>query len=154
VERSVNRTKILTSNPFPLIIIFSLSLLVVFISYKTFTDAKLFFQNNSEENKTLAKDLIQVEVLNGCGKNGVADELTGLLRKNNFDVVNTGNYKTFDVSYSIVIDRSGSLQNAVKLADLLKIDHKNVIEQVNKNYFLDVTLIVGKDYREFTSNQR
>ena len=96
--------------------------------------------------------MIQVEVLNGCGKSGIADKFTELLRKNNFDVVNTGNYKSYDVNYSILIDRTGNLQNALKLADLLNIDHKNVIQQINKNYFLDVTLIVGKDYNSFTSN--
>jgi hypothetical protein len=141
------------SNLFPILIIVSLFIILIFSGYKLFSDVKpLLAGDDSNKEKILAKDLIQVEVLNGCGKNGIADKFTELLRKNNFDVVNTGNYKSYDVNYSILIDRTGNLQNALKLADLLNIDHKNVIEQINKNYFLDVTLIVGKDYNSFTSN--
>ena len=153
MEKSGKLVKKLQSNLFPNLIIVSLFIILIFSGYKLFSDVSpLLASDDSDTEKTLAKDLIQVEVLNGCGKNGIADKFTELLRKNNFDVVNTGNYKTFDVNYSIVIDRTGNLQNAIKLADLLNIDRKNVIQQINKNYFLDVTLIVGKDYNSFTSN--
>jgi hypothetical protein len=153
VEKSGKPVKKFQSNLFPNLIIIFLFVILFFAGYKLFSDVKpLLAGDNSDIEKILSKDLIQVEVLNGCGKKGIADKFTELLRKNNFDVVNTGNYKTFDVNYSIVIDRTGNLQNATKLADLLNIDRKNVIQQINKNYFLDVTLIVGKDYNSFTSN--
>ena len=153
MKKSGKPVKKFQSNLFPNLIIIFLFVILFFAGYKLFSDVKpLLAGDNSDKEKTLSKDLIQVEVLNGCGKKGIADKFTELLRKNNFDVVNTGNYKTFDVNYSIVIDRTGNLQNATKLADLLNIDCKNVIQQINKNYFLDVTLIVGKDYNSFTSN--
>ena len=153
MEKSGKPVKKFQSNLFPNLIIIFLFVILIFAGYKLFSDVKpLLAGDNSDKENILSKDLIQVEVLNGCGKKGIADKFTELLRKNNFDVVNTGNYKTFDVNYSIVIDRTGNLQNATKLADLLNIDRKNVIQQINKNYFLDVTLIVGKDYNSFTSN--
>lgn len=153
MKKSGKPVKKFQSNLFPNLIIIFLFVILFFAGYKLFSDVKpLLAGDNSDKEKILSKDLIQVEVLNGCGKKGIADKFTELLRKNNFDVVNTGNYKTFDVNYSIVIDRTGNLQNATKLADLLNIDRKNVIQQINKNYFLDVTLIVGKDYNSFTSN--
>ena len=153
MKKSGKPVKKFQSNLFPNLIIIFLFVILFFAGYKLFSDVKpLLAGDNSDKEKILSKDLIQVEVLNGCGKKGIADKFTELLRKNNFDVVNTGNYKTFDVNYSIVIDRTGNLQNATKLADLLNIDCKNVIQQINKNYFLDVTLIVGKDYNSFTSN--
>ena len=153
MKKSGKPVKKFQSNLFPNLIIIFLFVILFFAGYKLFSDVKpLLAGDNSNKEKILSKDLIQVEVLNGCGKKGIADKFTELLRKNNFDVVNTGNYKTFDVNYSIVIDRTGNLQNATKLADLLNIDRKNVIQQINKNYFLDVTLIVGKDYNSFTSN--
>ena len=53
---------------------------------------------------------------------------------------------------SIIIDRAGRLGNAKYLADVIGLDRKRVIQQKNKNYFLDVTLIVGKDYRQLFHN--
>ncbi len=153
MEKSIKPEKKLQSNLFPNLTIIFLTAILIFAGYKLFSDVKpLLTGDDSDQDKILAKDLVQVEVLNGCGKNGIADKFTELLRKNKFDVVNTGNYRSFDVNYSIVIDRTGKMQNATKLADLLNIDRKNVIQQINKNYFLDVTLIIGKDYNSYTSN--
>jgi hypothetical protein len=48
----------------------------------------------------------------------------------------------------MVIDRAGNMRNAKRVADNLGISEKYVIQQVNKNYFLDATVVVGKDYLE------
>ena len=107
------------------------------------------FGENSEIDKLVKhKKNMQIEVLNGCGVDGIADMFTDSLRKKNFDVVNTGNYRTFKIDNSIVIDRTGNIINAEYLAEVIGIDKKQVIEQKNKNYFLDVTLIIGKDYKQ------
>jgi hypothetical protein len=57
-----------------------------------------------------------------------------------------GNYKSFDIDETLVVDRSGNMANAKKVAKALGIKEANVIQQVNKDYFLDVSLIIGKDY--------
>ena len=57
-----------------------------------------------------------------------------------------GNYISYDVEKSIVIDRTGNMINALKVADSLGINHKNVVQQMSTKYFLDVSLIIGKDY--------
>ena len=69
-----------------------------------------------------------------------------------FDVVNMTNYRSFEIDKSIIIDRSGRLGNAKYLADVIGIDRRRVIQQKNRNYYLDVTLIVGKDYKKLFSN--
>jgi hypothetical protein len=89
---------------------------------------------------------IQVEVLNGCGVSGVADKLTDYLRANNFDVVSIGNYRSFDIENSIIIDRTGKLSNADLIAESLGLNETNIIQQINKEYLLDVSIILGKDY--------
>lgn len=96
-----------------------------------------------------APSVIQVEVLNGCGAAGVADKFTDLLRKNKFDVVQAGNYISFDIDNTMIIDRTGNNANAEKVASALGIDHKNIIMQKNENYFLDVSVVIGKDYKKF-----
>lgn len=128
------------------IIILLLTVIIVFMLYSLY----LKFDTGIKQDSHLAyknkNHILQVEVLNGCGVSGVADKFTGYLRKHNFDVVQTGNYISFDVEKSIVIDRTGNMNNACKVADSLGISRSNVIQQVNPNYFLDVSLIIGKDF--------
>jgi hypothetical protein len=44
------------------------------------------------------------------------------------------------------------MASAEYLADVIGLDKKRVIQQKNKNYFLDVTLIIGKDYKKLFHN--
>jgi hypothetical protein len=80
---------------------------------------------------------LQVNVLNGCGINGVGTTMTKYSRKLGYDVVEMGNYKTFDVEQSIIIDRSGKMSEAQGLAQLLGIDKKNVIQQFSNDQMLN-----------------
>jgi len=124
-------------------------LLVALIIYLVFSVAMKFGDDSSQtpkNNTEVVSEIIQVDVLNGCGKKGAADRFTDFLRNNKIDVVKTDNYISFDIDKTMVIDRIGNMANARKIADLLGISRKNVIQQLNKDYFLDVTVIIGKDY--------
>lgn len=90
---------------------------------------------------------IQVEVLNGCGVSGVAEKLTDHLRSNNIDVVNLGNYRSFEIENSIIIGRNEKIRNAEIVAAIVGLDNQSIIQQINPDYLLDVTFILGKDYR-------
>lgn len=104
--------------------------------------------NKLDNSKRILSKPVQVEVLNGCGLAGAADKVTNFLRNKKFDVVQMGNYRTFDIDESIVIDRKGNIKIAEDIADSLGINRHNVIQQVNKNYLLDVSVVVGKDYKQ------
>lgn len=106
---------------------------------------------NEEGKKKSAADIVQLEVLNGCGVLGVADKFTEYLRKKNFDVVQVGNYISFDIDKTLIIDRTGNVANAEKVAGFLGIDESSIIQQINNDYFLDVTLVIGKDYGQLIS---
>jgi hypothetical protein len=93
-----------------------------------------------------AEDIVQVEVLNGCGVTGVADRYTDYLRVKQFDVVKSSNYISSEMDETLVIDRIGNMANAFKVAKALGVSNKNVIQQLNKDYFIDVSIIIGKDY--------
>ena len=69
-------------------------------------------------------------------------------RNQNFDVVQVGNYISNNIDETMIIDRIGNRANAEKLADVLGVHKKNIIQQLNKDYFLDATLIIGKDYNK------
>lgn len=142
------------SNLFLNIIITLLAIVVAFLSYSLVTK----FKSNSSKkpvsvvSKTVPAAIIQLEVLNGCGVSGAADKITDFLRKNHVDVVQTGNYMSFEIDKSLVIDRTGNRANAEKVADILGIEHKNIIQQINEDYFLDVSLVIGKDYNQLINN--
>ncbi len=104
---------------------------------------------NSEDEllKDISKSKIQVEVLNGCGISGVADKLTEYFRSSKVDVVNLGNYRSFEIENSIIISRNDKIKNAEKIAALVGLDENSIIQQTNPDYLLDVTFILGKDYR-------
>ena len=129
------------------ILIFFLVSLIIYLSYSVFVKV-----TGLEEEDSLplpneaASTIIQVEVLNGCGVSGIADRFTDYLREENFDVVNIGNYISFDVTESLVIDRIGNMANARKVAKSLGIKMNNIIQQLNDDYFLDVSIVIGKDY--------
>lgn len=138
--------KTTTTNLVLNIVIFLLVALIIYMVFSVvikFGNEEKQIKNNNTE---VVSEIIQVDVLNGCGKKGVADRFTDFLRNNKIDVVKTDNYISFDIDKTIVIDRIGNLANAKKVADLLGISRKNVIQQLNEDYFLDVTVIIGKDY--------
>jgi len=142
-----------TTNSFLNFTILLLSVVIIFLTYSIITKVDYFSSNNNdEENVRENKKPVQLEVLNGCGVSGIADNFTDYLRAANFDVVNIGNYRSFDVDYSLLIDRTGNMENAFKIASKLGIGKNNIIQQVNKEYFLDVTLVIGKDYKQLKNN--
>ena len=150
--QSEKRTKYRSTNLFLNISNFILSLLILFLGYSLLSKLNVFGENPEIDNLVKHKKNMQIEVLNGCGVDGVADRFTDYLRKKNFDVVYTGNYRSFNIDNSIVIDRTGDIINAEYLAEVIGIDNKQVIQQKNKNYFLDVSLIIGKDYKQLFKN--
>jgi len=102
--------------------------------------------DNYLEDSTAVK--IQVEVLNGCGVSGIAEKLTDYLRTNNIDVVNLGNYRSFEIENSIIVGRNEKIHNAEIVAAIVGLDGQNIIQQINPDYMLDVTFVLGKDYRD------
>ena len=137
-----------------LIIIFLIAV-IAFLSYSVVKKIKSNTNNVvSVESKTLPAAIIQLEVLNGCGVAGAAEKITDYLRINHVDVVQMRNYVSFDIEKSLVIDRTGNKSNAEKIADLLGIDRKNIVQQLSNDYFLDVSLVIGKDYNQLKSNSK
>jgi len=99
---------------------------------------------------------IQLEVLNGCGENGIAKILGDALRKKNYDIVNSGNYiekgkVNFDVKNTFLIDQlktSENLARTRRLADILGISSHHIESFENPAPIADITIVVGKDYKQ------
>jgi calcineurin-like phosphoesterase len=112
--------------------------------------------STSQMTKQPSNKTLQIDVQNGTGVQGIANKVMEYLRSKGFDVVEMGNFSSQDIKTSMVIDRTGNTKNAKLIAQSLGIPEKNIIEQVNRNYFLDATVVVGRDYLElkpFKENQ-
>ncbi len=129
-------------------LIFLLAIVVIYLGYSfiiKITDQNRY--NKAGDEMEAPADIVQLEVMNGCGASGVADRVTDYLRQKGCDVVNSGNYKSFDVEKTLVVDRAGNYANALKIAKMLGVAKKEtIIRQLNDEYFLDVSVIIGKDY--------
>lgn len=130
----------------------SLLLVVLLIALGT----RLFFpriENQRAEKATeLIGSIIQIEVLNGCGVSGLANDFTSALRKNGFDVVETGNFENFDLEETIVVARTFNKENAQRVAEALGIKKQNIIVEASDDYYLDATVVIGSDYQSLNLN--
>lgn len=106
----------------------------------------------AEEQPQLIGDIIQLEVLNGCGVSGLANQFTSALRKNGFDVVETGNFDNFDMQETIIISRTYNTDNARRVAEALGIDSKNILVEASDDFYLDATIVIGSDYNSLNLN--
>lgn len=98
------------------------------------------------EDPALISNVIQMEVLNGVGISGLANQFTGTLRQFGFDVVETGNFDHFDVPNTLVISRNGQVENAKRVAHAIGIDERFILREESPEFYLDVTLIIGNDF--------
>ena len=90
---------------------------------------------------------IQLDVLNGSGTPKLSQRFTDYLRSRGFDVVEMGNYRDSRVEMTRVIDRAGNLTAAQQVAEALGIPKERVTQQIDRTAYLDVSVIIGKDYR-------
>ena len=137
------------------IILLAVVVLVFFLSmvYRIFSKSKP--ESTEEitpiEQQETVQEIIRIEVLNGCGVRGVAATFTDYLRTQGFDVVNTDNYRNFDVDSSFVIDRRSMRKvNGIKLAKSLGISMHRVEPVLSEDMAIEATLVLGKDYKFLT----
>lgn len=91
---------------------------------------------------------VRLEILNGCGIDGLARTARNYLRKKGFDIRDSRDADRWDYERTLVIDRVGKLENAHKVADALGVDEDAVLQQLNPDLVdIDVTVVLGKDYR-------
>ncbi len=107
-------------------------------------------RENPDETRRQNSD-IRVEVLNGCGENRLAYKVTTVLRKDGYNVVQYGDASRDDFEETVVLERSKEdTSHAKHLAR--QFGCKNIGTDVDAALFIDVTLIIGKDYKRVFPN--
>ena len=135
------------------VIIGALGLLVLVLAYSF--ASRMIFRPPVDPVRSGASTpgTIQLDVLNGCGVPGAGTSMTAYLRARGFDVVEYRNYRSFDVRESLVIDSGGNRENAEKVAYALGIRKGNIIQQINQDYYVDVSVLIGRDYPTLKPSQ-
>lgn len=128
------------------LVLAGLVVVVLLYALVTRTLAPRVDPNRGDNPAGLVGEILQVEVRNGCGVSGLAAGMTKYLRRKGFDVVEVGDHSTFDVAHSMVIDRVGDLEAAKKIAVVLGIAEENVHQEISEDYYLDASIVIGKDY--------
>ncbi len=99
------------------------------------------------------RDVIQIEVLNGCGVNRLALRMTTFLRKQaEFDVVDFKDYERYDIPSTLVIDRTDmSAKNAKRVGRNIGVESSQIFPQISPARNTDVTVIIGADYQNLNA---
>ncbi len=104
--------------------------------------------HRAETASGLVGDIIQLQVLNGCGVKGLASDATVYLRRQGFDVVEAGDYGRYDVEQSVVVDRVGDLESARRVAVALGLPEDRIRTEQKPELYVDATVVLGADYRK------
>ncbi|MCX7763157.1 MAG: LytR C-terminal domain-containing protein [Candidatus Kryptonium sp.] len=102
------------------------------------------YKFSNEEEITVNNPSYQIDVLNACGVEEIAFQITQYLRTKGFDVIDYGNYGSV-VNESFVIDRVGKPDTAKLIARALGIKEDRIIRSKAK-YYNEFTIVIGKDY--------
>ena len=126
-------------------------MLVIFICIQLY--AILAYPSTRSElidlpHENVAQTLVQINIFNGSGIDGVGNMMTKFCREQGYDVVEMGNYQSFDVETSLVVDRSGKLEHAKQLAKHIGISSDNVVQLLNKEQMVAASIIIGKDFNK------
>ena len=145
----------------------SLNATIIFLAFIVIAFVASFFQNSwqGDEKISMAEPslsvkakiftdfdgspmtLIKVEVLNGCGENGLGGQFTDFLRNYHVDVTSTEDADHFDFNATQIIQRSEFLDRGYQLASLLGIDEDDIIDGFDLDLDWDVTVVIGSDFR-------
>ncbi|MGD0591749.1 MAG: LytR C-terminal domain-containing protein [Bacteroidota bacterium] len=126
-----------------------LSLLSLALIVSVYILAHRSFSNHSAtvDPLPLSTDrVLQVEVLDGAGSMKAAQYVTNILRSQGYDVVEMKRNNDGMIERTYVVDRSGNLDAAGKLASTLGIAQDKVFQKIDRNLYLDVSVVVGKDF--------
>jgi hypothetical protein len=97
---------------------------------------------------------IRVEVLNGCGKVGLAKKVADFLRGKGYDVRDFRSAPNFNYKQTQIVVRSSKIEHGQSLAGTISFPKELVKSQKDTTLAdIDVTLILGKDYRRYVLPQ-
>lgn len=89
---------------------------------------------------------IPVQILNGCGINGLTQKMAQYLKSYGVKIYGTGNYKSFNVKNSFIISQRQIPDELKQIATLLGIPQKRIQKKRVRSKATYI-IIIGKDYK-------
>jgi len=86
----------------------------------------------------------QIQILNGCGLTGVAEDMRSFLSKHGFDIVEFGNAPHWSYPRTLVLARTTNTRVAQDLGKILGTDQ--VMTLLDSTQMVEATIIIGKDF--------
>lgn len=125
----------------------ALGLALVVVAVLAWSMGSRWFGGDEAVPQAPSDDHVQVDVRNGCGEPGLAARMAVFLRDRGFDVVEAGNFERSGIADSFVLDRVGNTPAAERVAHAVGLGPAAVRLELQNEYLLDATLVVGCDYR-------
>lgn len=122
--------------------------LIILVIIMFLFGASVIYMRTREDPEEIYKknSNLRVEVLNGCNINRLAIKVSDILREKGFNVVKIGTTESM-YKETVVIERANeNLENGKYFAR--RIGCKNIGKDVDPALYLDITLIVGEDYKK------
>lgn len=103
-----------------------------------------------ESQKIITQEVIQLNILNGCGVSGLASKAKEYLHNRGFDIVEIGNSNQ-QYNKTTIVDRLGDKESVRRLAYAIGVADSSIVVEIDSSLFLRATLILGNDYKELKS---
>jgi len=108
-------------------------------------------ETTQAEPEPMAPPQVKVQILNGCGKTGIAKKAREYLAKHDYEVRDVGNADRQDYRFSEVLNRGNNATAARDLARQLGIDESRVKRKpASPGLDVELTLIIGADFRRLS----
>lgn len=124
-----------------------LSVVVTYLAYSFVMRATVAPSLDSVRDGDPQRKPIQVDVINGSGAAKIGSRFTQYLRNRGYDVVEVRTYHRSDVRRSMIIARTSNARNAEKVATALGIGSDCLIQVINPDYYVDVSVVIGRDFQ-------
>ena len=131
-------------------IIILVFVLILIIAVGVIIYLRIAQNHKPDENAIYYKNLsdrrvVEIELLNGCGKGQIVIQLLKMFREKGFDVKKTGNADNFNYNETLIIDRTQKGNFAGSVKELLKLG-KIEADTSGRYSPVDITVVIGKDY--------
>jgi hypothetical protein len=130
-----------------------LSVAFIIIIYVLANKRSNISNEGGEYNPVVTSQSLEIEVLDGAGSTRVAQHMTDVLRSQGYDVVEMKKNNGEVEERTFILDRSGNLDAARKLATTLGVSPDKVFQKIDRTRYLDITVVIGKDYSQLKTFQ-
>ncbi|MCK4339503.1 MAG: LytR C-terminal domain-containing protein [Candidatus Cloacimonetes bacterium] len=123
---------------------------LIYLCITIFSSSEVTENNKAETS--IEKYDIAIQVLNGCGKSGLAREVRNILIDKGLNVLSFGNADKFAYMKTVLIIRKMNPEKLETIKKFLPIQH--IYRQIKTDSLYDFVIIVGKDYKKYFNEMK